>query len=81
MAKDVVDKLESEKKLLIVKLEAKLFCKEEPKPEIHLGRVAPTVFLALEICPHKLSFVTYDGKEDLLPWLNRASSSSRVNRP
>jgi hypothetical protein len=39
---------------IAAKLEAKLFCKEEPKPEI---------------CPHKLAFATYDG-EDPFPWLN-----------
>jgi hypothetical protein len=58
---------------IAAKLEAKLFYKDDAKPEIALGGVAPPApgtFPALEIRPHKLSFTTYDGKEDPLPWLN-----------
>jgi hypothetical protein len=53
------------------KVEAKLFCKEEPKPEIQPWGATPGTFPTIDIHPHKLSFPTYDGKEDPLPWLNQ----------
>jgi hypothetical protein len=59
---------------ITAKLEAKLFYKDDAKPEIAPDGAAPPTpgtFPALEIRPHKLSFATYDGKEDPLPWLNR----------
>jgi hypothetical protein len=55
-------------------LETKLFNSHDIKPESAPTEEAPTApkhFLSLEIRPHKLSFVTYDGKDDPLPWLNQ----------
>jgi hypothetical protein len=69
---------------IAARLEAKLFYKDEPKPEIPSGGAAPAApgaFPALEIQPHKLTFAAYDGKEDPLPWLNRCEQFFRVNGP
>jgi hypothetical protein len=65
---------------ITAKLEAKLFYKEEQKPEIQPGRVAPSAFLTLDIGPHKLAFPTYDGKEDPIPWLNRCEQFFKGQR-
>ena len=58
-------------------LESKLFdvFKEAPEtnsPPLHLYQGAqPGSFPMLTPCIHKLSFPTYDGKEDPLSWINR----------
>jgi hypothetical protein len=52
---------------ITARLKAKLFYKDEPKPEIPSSGAAPTApdtFPTLEIRPHKLTFAMYDGKED-----------------
>lgn len=58
-------------------IEPKLFTKEEPKPDPDLVPTSTPAFLGLEFRPHKLSFPTYDGKEDPLPWLNRCEQFFR----
>jgi hypothetical protein len=40
----------------------------------------PGAFPAIDIRPHKLSFPTYDGKEDPLPWLNRCEQFFKGQR-
>lgn len=61
-------------------MDAKLFYKEEPKPEIAFGGAAPSApgaFPALEIHPHMLAFATYD---ILFHGSTGVSNSSRVSR-
>jgi hypothetical protein len=49
--------------------------KEAPKttlpPPYSYPRTPPGSFPVLQPCIHKLSFPTFDGKKDLLPWHNR----------
>jgi hypothetical protein len=55
-------------------LETRLFHSDDNKSETAPKEEAPPKprqFPRLEIRPHKLSFATYDGKEDPLPRLNR----------
>jgi hypothetical protein len=68
---------------ITAKLEAKLFYKDDAKLEIMPDGAAPPTpgtFLALENRPHKLSFATYDGKEDPLPWFNQCEQFFKGQR-